>query len=335
MTERLPSSPAARAAHALRTVLPVGVPVEVDECEGVAMVGGTPITLHWIGEGWPSDVRRAIRDGIDVDVLAARAFSEGARRILRDRRIGWVDETGAAEISKGMLVVSRSGDPKARRRTRVRAWTPAVIAVAEAVLMGAPAKVKDTVRATGLSNGACGGALRFLADEGFLEQDAPRGPKSGRRLEDPGPLLDVYAEAAAERSEDVSLELGVLWHDAVHGAVEIGQRLQEQEVRWAATGGVAAHVMAPHLTRVPSADLYVDAATAPELHLIAERLGLEPLKGGRLVLRPFPAEVTSRLARRVHGLCVAPWPRVYADLLPRGVRGQEAAEHLREVMSDS
>ncbi len=329
------SPPAARAVHALQSVLPLHLQVEVDECEGVAVVGGSPITLHWIGEGWPSDVRRAIEEGIEVDVLAARAFSEGARRILRDRRIGWVDETGAAEISKDMLVVSRSGDPKARRRTRSRAWTPAVLAVTEAVLMGVPAKVKETMRATGLSNGACGDALRLLADEGFLEQDAARGPRSGRRLVNPAALLDVYAEAAAERSEDLSLELGVLWSDAVDGAVEIGERLQEQEVRWAATGGVAAHVLAPHLTTVPSADLYVDAATAPQLDLIAARLGLKAMKGGRLVLRPFPAKVTSRLSQRVNGLRIAPWPRVYADLLPRGVRGQEAAEHLREVMSDS
>jgi hypothetical protein len=61
----------------------------------------------------------------------------------------------------------------------------------------------------------------------------------------------------------------------------------------------------------------------------------ESHEGGRLVLRPFPAEVTNRLSQRVNGLCIAPWPRVYADLLPRGVRGQGAAEHLRKVMSDS
>ena len=94
-------------------------------------------------------------------------------------------------------------------------------------------------------------------------------------------------------------------------------------------------MLAPHLTTVPSADLYVDAPTAPQLDRVAERLGLNAMEGGRLVLRPFPAEVTNRLSQRDNGLCIAPWPRVYADLLPRGVRGQEAAEHLREVMSDS
>jgi hypothetical protein len=41
-----------------------------------------------------------------------------------------------------------------------------------------------------------------------------------------------------------------------------------------------------------------------------------------------------RLAKEMEGLRVAPWPRVYADLLSLGVRGEEAAEHLREVVFD-
>lgn len=32
------------------------------------------------------------------------------------------------------------------------------------------------------------------------------------------------------------------------------------------------------------------------------------------------------------GLRVAPWPRVYADLRAVGVRGEEAVEHLREMV---
>lgn len=53
--------------------------------------------------------------------------------------------------------------------------------------------------------------------------------------------------------------------------------------------------------------------------------------GRRLVLRPFPTLAVPRLAERVQDVVVAPWPRVYADLRPLGVRGEEAAEHLAEV----
>jgi hypothetical protein len=43
--------------------------------------------------------------------------------------------------------------------------------------------------------------------------------------------------------------------------------------------------------------------------------------------------VTSRrLATTEEELRVVPWPRVFADLRAIGVRGEEAAEHLREVV---
>jgi hypothetical protein len=57
-----------------------------------------------------------------------------------------------------------------------------------------------------------------------------------------------------------------------------------------------------------------------------------PIEGGRLTLRPFPTVAVRRLAETIDGLRVAPWPRVYVDLLSAGVRGEEAAEHLREVI---
>ncbi|HEX5266482.1 MAG TPA: hypothetical protein VFW24_06900, partial [Acidimicrobiales bacterium] len=59
--------------------------------------------------------------------------------------------------------------------------------------------------------------------------------------------------------------------------------------------------------------------------------GVEPMEGGRLILRPFPTATSRSLSTDVGGIRVAPWPRVYADLRDIGVRGEEAAEHLREL----
>ena len=100
---------------------------------------------------------------------------------------------------------------------------------------------------------------------------------------------------------------------------------------WAATGPLAASVLAPYLTRVSVVEVYVDAATIPELESVAEKAGLKPIEGGRVVLRPFPTVATKNLATEEHGLCLAPWSRVYTDLRMVGVRGEEAAEHLRDV----
>ena len=101
---------------------------------------------------------------------------------------------------------------------------------------------------------------------------------------------------------------------------------------WAATGGAAASALAPYLGEVNSVDVYVDAPTPATLDALAETSELRPMEGGRLVLRPFPTPVTQRLCAPAGELRVAPWPRVYVDLRETGVRGEEAAEHLLEVI---
>ncbi|MCA1845775.1 MAG: hypothetical protein LC792_21790, partial [Actinobacteria bacterium] len=86
------------------------------------------------------------------------------------------------------------------------------------------------------------------------------------------------------------------------------------------------------LTEVARLDVFVDTPTPATLDAIAGRSGLKPIDGGRLVLRPFPTPVTQRLCAPASSLRVAPWPRVYADLRTSGVRGEDAAEHLVEVV---
>jgi hypothetical protein len=103
-------------------------------------------------------------------------------------------------------------------------------------------------------------------------------------------------------------------------------------MEWAATGSVAAAVLAPLLTSVGTAMVYVDVESIGELEALAARSELRPIQGGRLTLAPFPTASTRRLAQTAGDLRLAPWPRVYVDLRGIGVRGEEAAEHLREVI---
>ncbi len=66
---------------------------------------------------------------------------------------------------------------------------------------------------------------------------------------------------------------------------------------------------------------------------VGAQVDLQPIEGGRLMLRPVPTSTTLSLSSMVDGLHVAPWPRIYVDLRSSGVRGEEAAEHLREVVN--
>jgi hypothetical protein len=258
-------------------------------------------------------------------------MSPGARKALSQRGIGWVDESGAAEIAVDSILVSRSGLPTKKPRTSDR-WTPSVFAVAEALLCGVQATVKATREATDLSAGSCVGALQLLEDSKLLVSDADRGRNSGRRVVDPENLLDVYASKVAALEELKSLQVGVTWRNPVAGLAETGKAWDDASVDWACTGTVAASLMAPHLTSESTAVVYVEGTSLADLASAAADAGLRPIDGGRLTLRTFPTVTTRRFIERLDDLNVTVWPRVYADLCQAGVRGEEAAEHLREVV---
>jgi hypothetical protein len=242
-----------------------------------------------------------------------------------------VDETGAAEIAIGLIIVSKSGRP-VERDQRITAWTPAVLAVAEAIFCGTRPTVASAREATGLSSGSCTNALRFLIDEDLLTADAQRGRDSGRRVADFNRILRSYASAVAAAHPRLAVQVGVTWRDPVRGLAKTAEHWDTRGRAWACTGAVAASVLASHLTSVGNADLYVDADTFAGIEAVAAEVGLEPIEGGRLSLRPFPTVASRTLSTRHHGLNIAPWPRVYADLRLIGVRGEEAAERLRAVM---
>lgn len=258
-------------------------------------------------------------------------MSPGARNLLDESGIGWVDESGAARIAIGSLVVARDGLPESPTEKSAH-WTPSVLAVVEALLCGFRATVAATQAVTGLSSGTCVNALRTLSVLGLLAADVPRGPGAARRVVDFDLLLDVYASHAPALAPRTLLHAGVTWQDVISGLSDVGRHLDAAGIPWAVTGAAASLVLAPSLTMVSTADVYVGARTLAELGAVATKVGLRNIQGGRLTLRPFPTVTSRLLAERIDGLSVAPWPRVYTDLRPNGVRGEEAAEHLREVM---
>ena len=60
-----------------------------------------------------------------------------------------MDETGTAEIALETLVVSRSGPPSDAKRKPPH-WTPAILTVAETMLCGGRATIKDVLAASAL-----------------------------------------------------------------------------------------------------------------------------------------------------------------------------------------
>jgi hypothetical protein len=325
---------AGRAETALRTVLPASIHLVVlasHRSMTSVKIAGRRLRLAWGGEGWRRDIDTVIGNSREKpDIVAARRISPGARLALDAAGIGWVDELGNAEIAIGSILVSRTGSVDAPSPRDPR-WTPSVVAVTEALLLETPATVSEMQQATRLSTGSCTNALRTLTDLGLLDSAASRGRGSARRVVDPDALLNAYAAAAPKLSPSERVAVGVTWRDVINGTRDLGHQFDELGINWAATGAVAAALIAPLLTNVTTAVIYVNETTVPALAAAAARVGLKPIEGGRLTLRPFPTTAVQHLSTIVDDVHVAPWPRVYVDVRGAGVRGEEAAEHLREV----
>lgn len=325
-----------RAEDAVLAVMPRFVDVQSHSSRGVPdadlVVNGQALRLTWLTVGSLGDVRRLLAQSHQrPEIVVAPRLSPGARAVLSEAGISWVDETGAAEIAEGSIVVSRTGKSE-RRRAAPRGWTPAVLAVAEAALVGITPTTSDMQAATGLSTGSCVKALRTLTVLGLLDSDADRGRNSGRRVAHFDKLLDSYATAANELRSNLLLEVGVTWRDLAAGVRSAVTGWEDAGFDYAVTGSLAADRIAPYQTSVPVAEVYVSARSPASLDACANAVGLRPIEGGRLVLRPVPTATTTSLATESDGLRLAPWPRIYADLVISGVRGEDAAEHLREIM---
>ena len=333
-----------RVQHALVAVLPSGLHVHLEPTPhptgGVFDVtvkagsGRHRFLAGWAGEGWPADVDRLLTRVRKIDVVVARRISEVSRAKLADRRIGWVDETGQANINlrSGFVVVREipSGEPAMSANAQ---WNQSTLSAAEAIFAGVPPTVEAIEAATGLSRGSSAKALAGFEERGWLGRPGPkRGAGSGRRIVDIEDLIDNYAIAAGElRRKQRVRKLHRLMTDPLYLLeVEIGPVLRSLGAKWALTGAGASMLLAPYLTGLPMLDLYVDPDhfEDPDLPRCIE--SREVPRGHVIEIRPLPTPMSLR-GPDINGVQVALPARVYADLNASGGRLAEAGNHLREV----
>ncbi len=307
----------------------------------------------WAGEGFPQDARAALRRlaerGVrarETPVVVAQEMSPGARSLLEEQLVAWLDAAGRARIvaEPGLAVVLDGPPPSSGPADRGVRWTEASGAVAEIVLGRAQAaadrgdaplelpSVVEIGEALGVSATVVSRALRSFDGAGWTAKTGPeRGPRSRRVLVSAGDLLSAWAAwhragrvptvdaHALIRDSDVFVdrELAAAWTD----------------VWWALTGAAALERRAPYFTSLPVVDLYVDVSLLNDdtaLDAALRRAGLRRVDTG--------ARVRIHGADRYLPRMIAPSPvrlvgdvRLYGDLLRSGGRGLDAAEHLRET----
>lgn len=348
-----------RAVRALEAVMPDQVVAEwdVDLRDGDVPVVYLPLAhphrlvVAWVGEGFPQDVRSAIeshRGRLGVDdalVLVGRRMSKGAQEHLREQRVSWVDERGQAEIIQppGLVVVRGPLSGRLQRIEPEIRWTRSTGAVAESLLSwyaenwAHQSSQVEVPRPSELAEGAhwstpqVARVLQQFDANGWTEKVGPeRGPGATRILRDPGALLSAWAGWYRRRPLE-STSTHVVWRDAEQfWNDDLRTRLPANA--WALSGWLGLAQVAPFMTSIPTITCYLEAAAYDHyLPSLMEAAGLREVETGSRVkfIRAEPhvlnwsvRESPDRVVSNV---------RLYGDLLRAGVRGEDAAEHLRET----
>src|SRR5665213_2017157 len=153
------------------TILPVGTRIKVAQLDDVDVrvtVGGVPLHVRFVGRGDFRGVQLALKARPRPDVIVASRLSVAAQEVIAKAGINWADETGAARIDVGSIVIALSGQRPAARRPSPD-WTPAVIGTAEAILAGTTPTAEAVAEATGHSLSTGVRALGVLVARGLLE----------------------------------------------------------------------------------------------------------------------------------------------------------------------
>ena len=260
-------------------------------------------------------------------LLIAGETTTEAREILQQHGIAVIDGLGHAHIDLPGLLFHLEGH-RPRRQTWPTRLNGKAGVVAQALLVGRERRwqVQELAKEAGVSLGLAHRVLARLADEGVVTA-VGSGRNRVRHVTNPAALLDLWAEENTYRSTRTLAYL--LAQNPQQLITELGRNLNRGRIGYALTGAAAASLVAPFITAVPVAEVWVTATAAPEQ--IFEAAGAEPVVDGPNVAFLQARDDTPLAFReQADGLWVASRFRLYADLRQAPRRGREQADHLRQ-----
>ncbi len=308
--------------------------------------------LIWAGEGYPRDVDAALSKAQGSAwpmVVTARRLSPGAREKLDRDRVNWVDDAGDAHIEEPpAFMIFRQGMKQALARPPADfRWTSSTGAVAETLLVECsrqqPTDGSETERMgfrvprlTGIAEEVqwslpqVSKSMQGFDRNGWTSKTgSERGPNAGRNLTDPGAMLSSWASWYKKRP---------LKHTGAHVSSRdpwdfITDHLNRVlgDRQWAVSDWLALSQVSPFASDVPSLRCYLDPKDYDHsLFRIMSSLDLRPVtSGARVTFVRAEKHVLTQSSQGTPAPTVSAI-RLYGDLLRHGVRGSDAAEHLRE-----
>ena len=265
-------------------------------------------------------------------LLVAGATTAEAREILERHGVAVVDGLGNAHVELPGLLLHTEGQ-RGRRSDAPRPQTHARLAgkggVAAQALLLQPErdwKVQDLAGEAGVSVGLAHRVLARLEREGLVTAEGA-GPRRVRRVADPTALLDLWAEENTDRSVRRVRAYRLAREPRVL-ADAMSAGLDAAGIDHAVTGAAAAARIAPFITAVPVAEVWVDSVAALEEAAAATGAELAETGHNRAFLQANGDEPLA-FRREVDGIWAVNPFRLFYDLRNDPRRGHEQAETLR------
>lgn len=261
-------------------------------------------------------------------LLIASETTAGARRVLADNDIAYIDGLGNARLELPGLILRLAGSHKPSP-TRIRSTLSGKSGLVAQTLLLEPQRewhVKDVVEMVDVSVGLVHRVMTRLEEVGVLET-AGTGPKRIRTVVNPSALLDLWDEEQVDQpTRTLAYRLSHTSRDLIEA---IEDWLETAGIAHAFTGAAGASVVAPLATSVPVVEVWVDAAI-PESALIDPPAINRVSEGHNIVFLQERDNAPLEFRVDSDGVCVANLFRIYHDLRQDPRRGPTQAEHLRE-----
>ena len=271
-------------------------------------------------------VHRAQQHEIPTVVIAAEMTGR-AREILDGAGIGSIDGLGNVRLALPGLLMRITGTAPPRRSAAPTRLSGRSSLVAQAMLLEVerPWHVSDLAQRCGVSAGLAHRVLRRLEDEGVVAADGA-GPRKARRLSDPAALLDLWAEE--HRDRPARRPAFLLARTTDHLDDVLCEGLETAAVDYALTGAAAAARVAPFVTSVPVAEVWLSSTAATSE--LCEQLEATPVESGpNVVLLQERDDAPLAFRTREGGVWTANVFRLYVDTRRDPQRGREQSDHLR------
>ena len=300
-------------------------------------------TVELAGEvrrhGYPRDALQAVEPllgstrGTDaLPFFVAPSISVGARKLLRERGIGYWDESGSLylDLPGALYVVDRP--PRQPDRHVRHVFSGATAQVLHAMLLHPEREwhLHELAALAETSVYTVHQVCEFLEARLWMRKHGA-GPRVVRILTEPGALLDAWAENHSlesyrfHRFYHLASSPAAL-HDAVSGL------LGALDIPHAMTLECGAELVAPFATAIPRQAVLVPEERMAAVTRIASARGFRPVEDGEnVVFLGTCNRAPLMFIQDVESVPVASLVQLYLDLWAWPRRGREQARHLRAL----